>query len=106
MVAQEIQKLAQNSNDSAQMTKEASLQAGVAIVSVNDKIDKIGKNVNEFYKEVSTIAENTRKLLHENEKKRIEQQKEPTGYDSAMRYVLRFEEKERAHRELAGAGKK
>jgi len=71
MVAQEIQKLAQSSNDSAQMTKEASAQAGVAIVSVNEKIDKIGKNVNEFYKEVSTIAENTRRLVQENEKKRM-----------------------------------
>jgi len=96
MVAQEIQKLAQSSNDSAQMTKEASLQAGVAIVSVNDKIDRIGKNVNEFYKEVSTIAENTRKLLQDNEKKKVE----PTGYDSAMHYVLRLEEKERKQREL------
>ena len=103
MVAQEIQKLAQSSNDSAQMTKEASVQAGVAIVSVNDMIEKIGKNVNEFYKEVSTIAENTRKLLQENEKKRVEQQQEPTGYDSAMKYVLRLEEKERKQRELTAA---
>jgi NAD-dependent dihydropyrimidine dehydrogenase PreA subunit len=104
MVAGEIQRLAQSSNDSAQMTKEASMQAGVAIVSVNDKIDKIGKNVNEFYKEVSTIAENTRKLLQESEKKREEKKEAPTGYDSAMRYVLRMEEKDRKQRELAEAG--
>jgi iron only hydrogenase large subunit-like protein len=65
MVAEEIRKLAQNSSDSAQKTKEASANASAAIASVNDMVEKIGENVNTFYTDVSEIAENTKKLLAE-----------------------------------------
>ena len=65
MVAEEIRKLAQNSSDSAQKTKEASANASAAIASVNDMVGKIGENVNTFYTDVSEIAENTKRLLAE-----------------------------------------
>jgi hypothetical protein len=69
VVAEEIRKLAQNSNDSAQKTKAASSMASEAIVAVNEMIGKIGENVNHFHTNVKVISENTRKTLAENDGK-------------------------------------
>jgi Fe-S-cluster-containing dehydrogenase component/protein-tyrosine-phosphatase len=65
VVADEIRKLAQDSSNSAKMTKEASNKASEAVVQVNDVISKIGENVDEFYKDVTAISENTKKILND-----------------------------------------
>ena len=63
VVAEEIRTLAQSSSSSAEQTKEASEKATTAIESVNDMIIKISDNVNASYENISTISDNTKKLL-------------------------------------------
>jgi iron only hydrogenase large subunit-like protein len=67
VVAEEIRTLAQNSNDSAQKTKDVSSMANEAILSVNEMIEKIGENVNSFYTDITAISETTKKVLGKNE---------------------------------------
>lgn len=63
VVADEIRKLAQSSDESAKQTKEASLKASSAIKSINDSVSKISKSVNDSYENVLAISESTRQIL-------------------------------------------
>jgi len=64
-VADEIRKLSQRSNESAQMTNAASVKASEAVTSINEMIALIGDNVNNCYNEVVDITEKTKKVLNE-----------------------------------------
>ena len=65
VVAEEIRALAQSSSNSAQHTKESSVIATEAISSVNEMMIKINQKVNASYENISTISENTKKLLED-----------------------------------------
>jgi methyl-accepting chemotaxis protein len=63
VVAVSLKKKTQDAGNSAKMTREASNTASDAIVSVNDVIAQIGENVHSFYKDVTEISENTKKMV-------------------------------------------
>jgi len=65
VVADEIRKLAQSSDDSAKRTKEASVKASSAIKHINESVIKISKSVNGSYENVLAISESTKRLLNE-----------------------------------------
>jgi hypothetical protein len=64
-VADEIRKLAQNSNKSALETKAVSAKASEVITTVTDPIYKIDGSVKKFFNDVSVISENTKNLLND-----------------------------------------
>jgi len=63
VVAEEIRKLAQSSDESAKRTKAASTKADSAIKHINESVGKISKSVNGAYENVLTISETTKSLL-------------------------------------------
>jgi hypothetical protein len=61
VVAEEIRRLAQSSNNSAQQTKNMSVKANNAIESVNEMMIKIHENVQKSYQSISEISSNVAK---------------------------------------------
>jgi len=63
VVAEEIRKLAQTSDDSAKRTKAASEKAADAIGSVTGLVSRISESVNDSYDNISTVANKTKNTL-------------------------------------------
>jgi hypothetical protein len=63
VVAEEIRKLAQTSDDSAKRTKAASEKASDAIGSVTGLVSRISESVNDSYENISTVANKTKNTL-------------------------------------------
>ena len=65
VVADEIKKLAQSSDASAKRTKDASHRAKSAVEDINRLVSEISANVNDSYEHISTVVENSNRLLSE-----------------------------------------
>jgi ferredoxin len=66
VVAEEIRRLAQSSNNSAKQTKAASAASNAAIITVNDLIESVSKSVKASFERMSEVAESIKCLLDEN----------------------------------------
>jgi Fe-S-cluster-containing dehydrogenase component len=63
VVAEEIRRLSQRSDETAKKTKETSVVANAAIKTINQMIDEIKVNVDEAYDHVAIVSEKTKKIL-------------------------------------------
>jgi hypothetical protein len=63
VVAEEIRRLAQSSNNSAKLTKEASVKAGGAIDSVHTMVSEISAGVKKSYDSLAVVSNQTRTIL-------------------------------------------
>ena len=63
VVAEEIRRLAKTSDESAQMTKEASVKATGAVDAVHGLVSTISGSINDSFEYISALSEKTKKLL-------------------------------------------
>lgn len=66
VVAEEVRKLANTSQESVQNSEDASAKATASISMINEMVTKINSSINESYDEIASISENTRKISGKN----------------------------------------